>query len=345
MNEVRAYLQLDRLREGMFWVAGQIYGLCFTEANGVPVYHPDMSVYQVTDGAGRHVGLWYFDPYAREGKTSGAWMTTYRHQERLDGPVAAIVSNNANFVKPKPGEPVLISWADAVTMFHEFGHALHALCSDVTYPSLSGTSVPRDYVEFPSQLNENWLTTAEVLGRFAVDRGGRPIPADLVEKIERSGTFNQGFTVTEYLSAAILDMKLHLATAPPSDPRAFEREEFSAIGMPSEVVMRHRIPQFAHVFSSDAYSAGYYSYLWSEVLAHDAFDAFREAGGPCDKAVAKRLYETVMSVGNTVDPASGYRAFRGRGPDVSAYLRSKGFPALPAPTREGSAGPSGTKNG
>ncbi len=345
MTDVKAYLELDRLREGMFWVAGQLYDFRFARVSDVPVYHPDMSVYDVTDGGGRHVGLFYLDPYARDGKSSGAWMTTYRAQERLDWPVAAIVSNNANFVKPKAGEPVLISWTDALTMFHEFGHALHALCSNVTYPSLSGTSVPRDYVEFPSQLSENWLATPEVLGRFAVDESGRPIPKELVEKLERSKSFNQGFTVTEYLSAAILDMKLHLSAIPPGDPHAFEREELARLGMPSEVVMRHRIPQFAHVFSSDAYSAGYYSYLWSEVLEHDAFDAFKEVGSPCDKAVARRLYDTVMSVGNTVDPASGYRAFRGRDPDVSAYLRSKGFPVSIAPDGGEGKRPASARNG
>jgi len=326
MNEVRSYLELDKLREGMFWVAGQLYDLRFTKVSAVPVYHPDVDVYEVTRDGGAQVGLWYFDPYAREGKSSGAWMTSYRAQEKLDGAVLAIVSNNANFVKPKPGEPVRISWDDAVTLFHEFGHALHGLCSNVTYGSLSGTSVPRDYVEFPSQLNENWLSTSEVLGRFAVDESGRAIPEALVQKIARGRTFNQGFAVTEYLSAAILDMKLHLAAVPPADPGAFEREELARLGMPAEVVMRHRTPQFAHVFSGDAYSAGYYSYLWAEVLDHDAFEAFVEAGGPYDKSTAKRLHDRVISVGNTVDAATGYRAFRGRDPEVAAYLRARGFP-------------------
>jgi peptidyl-dipeptidase Dcp len=327
MNEVKQYLQLDQLREGMFWVAGRLYGFTFTQVSGIPVYQSDVVVYEVKDAAGQHVGLWYFDPYARPGKVSGAWMNAYRAQEKLDGVVPTIVSNNANFGKPKPGEPVFISWDDAVTMFHEFGHALHGLNSNVTYPSLSGTAVPRDYVEFPSQLNENWLTTPEVLTRFAVDAKGHPIPQSLVDKIEKARTFNQGFATTEYLSAAIIDMKLHLAGATPIDPDQFEREELAKLGMPPEVVMRHRTPQFAHVFASDGYSAGYYSYLWSEVLDHDAFEAFKEAGGPYDAGVAKRLRDTVMSTGNTVDPATVYRAFRGRGPDVSAYLVSKGFPA------------------
>ena len=326
MNEVKLYLQLDKLREAMFWVAEQLYGFTFTRVTSVPVYHPDMSVYEVKHVQGKRVGIWYLDPYARAGKNSGAWMSTYRHQERFDGPITAIVSNNANFVKPKPGEAVLISWDDAITLFHEFGHALHALSSNVGYPSLSGTAVPRDYVEFPSQLNENWLSTPEVLKKFAVDVNGHPMPAALVARIEKARTFNQGFAVTEYLSGAIIDMKLHLAGSTPIDPARFEEEELAKLGMPSEVVMRHRTPQFAHIFSSNSYSAGYYSYLWSEVLDHDAFDAFKEARGPYDGAVAKRLHDTVMSVGNTVDPAEGYRAFRGRGPDVASYLRAKGFP-------------------
>ena len=332
MNEVKLYLQLDKLREGMFWAAGQLYGFTFTKVPAtaaVPVYQEDITVYEVKDEGGKHVGLWYFDPYARTGKNSGAWMNSYRSQERFDRPIDAIVSNNANFVKPKPGEPVLISWDDAVTMFHEFGHALHGLNSNVTYPSLSGTSVPRDYVEFPSQLNENWLSTPEVLSRFAVDVNGHSIPKALVDKIEKARTFNQGFAVTEYLSAAIIDMKLHLAGDTPIDPDAFERDELGKLGMPAEVVMRHRTPQFGHVFSGDGYSAGYYSYLWSEVLDHDAFEAFQQAGGPYDKAVAKRLRDTVMSVGNTVDPQAAYQSFRGRGPEVAAYLRSKGFPIGP----------------
>jgi peptidyl-dipeptidase Dcp len=254
-------------------------------------------------------------------------MSAYRPQEKLAGTISAIVSNNLNFVKAAPGAAVLVSWDDAVTMFHEFGHALHALCSNVTYPSLSGTSVARDYVEFPSQLHENWLATPEVLGRFLVDEDGRPIPSELVEKIQRARAFNQGFAVTEYLSAAILDMKLHLAPAPPTDLAAFERDELARLDMPSEVVMRHRTPQFGHVFSGDGYSAGYYSYLWAEVLDHDAFEAFKEAGGPFDTAVAERLLRAVMSAGNTVDPADAYRAFRGRGPEVSAYLRARGFEA------------------
>jgi peptidyl-dipeptidase Dcp len=273
------------------------------------------------------VGLWYFDPYARTGKRSGAWMNAYRSQSTFDGKVTTIVSNNANFVKGAPGQPVLVSWDDGITMFHEFGHALHGLNSEVAYPSLSGTRVARDYVEFPSQLNENWLPTPEVLNRFAVHhQTGKPIPPDLVAKIRKAHTFRQGFDVTEYLASALIDMKLHLAGDADIDPRAFEKAELAKLGMPAELPMRHRTPQFGHIFASDGYSAGYYSYLWSEVLDHDAFEAFTEAGGPYDKAVAKRLHDTIMKVGNTVDPALQYRAFRGRDPDVKAYLRDKGFP-------------------
>jgi peptidyl-dipeptidase Dcp len=326
MNEVKAYLQLDKLREGMHWAAGQLYGFAFTPVSNVPVQHPDVKVWEVTR-AGQHVGLWYFDPYARTGKRSGAWMNAYRDQEKYQGVVTTIVSNNANFVKGAPGEPVLVSWDDGITMFHEFGHALHGLNSDVNYPSLSGTNVARDYVEFPSQLNENWLPTPEVLNRFALHyQTGKPIPPALVAKINKTHTFRKGFDVTEYLSSALIDMKLHLAGDADIDPKAFEKDELAKLGMPKELPMRHRTPQFGHIFAGDGYSAGYYSYLWSEVLDHDAFEAFEEAGGPYDKTVAKRLHDKIMSVGNTVDPAEQYRAFRGRDPDPKAYLRDKGFP-------------------
>ena len=327
MNAVKPYLQMDKLREGMFWAANQIYGFSFSPIGGVPVFNPDVRVWEVKSAAGKHVGVWYFDPYARDGKRSGAWMTDYRAQQKLEGPITTLVSNNSNFVKGAPGQPVLVSWDDAQTMFHEFGHALHGLNSDVVYPSLSGTRVPRDYVEFPSQVNERWLPTAEVLQKFALHyETGQPIPADLTAKIEKAHTFKKGFDVTEYLSAALIDMKLHLAGDADIDPDAFERDELARLGMPRELPMRHRTPQFAHIFSSDSYSAGYYSYLWSEVLALDCFEAFTEAGGPYDKAVARRLHDDIMSRGNTIDPAVQYRKFRGRDPDVGAYLRDKGFP-------------------
>jgi peptidyl-dipeptidase Dcp len=336
-NALRPYLQLEKLREGMFWVAGQLFGLAFEPVAGLPVYHPDVRIWEVKDSkTGAHVGLWYFDPYARPGKQSGAWMSAYRNQESFRGQVSTIVSNNANFVKPSPGAPTLVSWDDAVTLFHEFGHALHGLSSRVAYPSLSGTEVARDYVEFPSQLLEHWLTTPEVLNQFALHvETGQPIPAALVAKIERAGNFNQGFRTIEYLSAALIDMKLHLAGDVAIDPDAFERETLAALGMPPQLVMRHRTPQFAHVFAGDSYSAGYYSYLWSDTLTADAYEAFSERGGPYDHEVADKLKQHVFSVGNTVDPAQGYRAFRGKDPGIEALMRKRGFatPDVASPPR------------
>lgn len=327
MNQIKPYMQLEKLREGMFWAAGQVYGFEFTPVTDVPVAHPDIRVWEVKRG-GQHVGLWYFDPYARPGKRSGAWMNAYRTQEKFDRPITTIVSNNSNFVKGAPGEPVLISWDDAETMFHEFGHAIHGLNSDVNYPSLAGTAVPRDYVEFPSQINEHWLPTQQVLSKFALHhKTGAPIPQALVDKLEKAKTFRQGFDVSEYLSSALIDMKLHLAGGADIDPDAFERDELTKLGMPSELVMRHRTPQFGHIFSSDGYSAGYYSYLWSETLALDVVDAFqRSPGGMYDKPMAKKLHDNVMAVGNSIDPALAYRTLMGRDVDVTAYLRDKGFP-------------------
>ena len=326
-NEIKPYLQLEKLREGIFWVAGELFNFNFTPVTNVPVAHPDIRVWEVTDKTSKkHIGLWYFDPYARAGKRSGAWMNAYRTQERINNEITTIVSNNSNFVKGKPGEPVLISWDDATTMFHEFGHALHGLNSNVTYPSLSGTAVARDYVEFPSQLLEHWLSTPEVLQRFALHyQTGKPIPQELVDKIKRSATFNQGFATVEYLSAALVDMKLHLAGDRKIDPDVFERETLAQLGMPKEIVMRHRTPHFLHIFSSDSYSAGYYSYLWSDVLTADAYGAFVEGKGPYDRAVADRLRKQVFSVGNTVDPADAYRSFRGRDPKVDALMKKRGF--------------------
>lgn len=327
-NQIKPYLQFDKMREAMFWVAGELFDFSFTPVSGVPVFNPDMSVYEVKNRkTGKHIGLWYFDPYARDGKRSGAWMNAYRGQYRFNGEVTTIVSNNANFVKGKAGEPLLISWDDAVTMFHEFGHALHGLSSNVTYPTLSGTNVATDYVEFPSQLLEHWLSTPEVLNKFAVHyQTGKPIPQDLVDKIKKAATFNEGFATTEYLSSALVDMKLHLAGDQKIDPDKFEAETLASLGMPHELVMRHRTPQFGHLFQSDDYSAGYYSYLWSDVLTADAFEAFTEGKGPYDKAVGAKLVKYVFSVGNTIDPAEGYRLFRGRDPKVEALMRKRGFP-------------------
>jgi len=327
-HELKPFLQLEQLREGMFYVARELFGLQFRplEPGRVPVFHADMRVWEVVDGTGRHVGLWYFDPYARKGKRSGAWMNAYRAQERFQGEVTTLVSNNSNFVPPGPGEPVLISWEDATTLFHEFGHALHGLSSNVSYPGLSGTAVPRDYVEFPSQLLEHWLSVPEVLNRFARHyRTGEPMPAALIEKVQRAEKFNQGFKTVEYLASALIDMKLHLAGTADIDPDRFERETLAALGMPREMVMRHRTPQFSHIFSSDAYSAGYYSYLWADTLTADAWEAFTAAGGAWDREVAARLREHVFTKGNTVDPAEAYRAFRGRDASIDALMRKRGF--------------------
>ena len=324
MNEVKAYLQLDRLVEGMMFAAGELFGLRFEIVRDVPVFHEDVTTYRVGDAEGRFVGLWYLDPYAREGKRSGAWMTDYREQSRLDGEVRPLVSNNSNFIPVDEG-PTLISWDDATTLFHEFGHALHSLLSDVRYRSLAGTNVARDYVEFPSQLNEHWLDTDEVLRRYAVHHEtGEPMPESLLAKIKRAGTFNQGFETVEYLASAIVDMRLHLAGSRPIDPDAFERETLAEIGMPDEIPMRHRTPHFAHIFSSDAYSAGYYSYLWSDALTADAAELFAERGY-YDPATAESLRRNVLSVGDTIDPAEGFRRFRGRDVDTGALMRKRGF--------------------
>lgn len=325
-DEVKPYLQLDRLRDAMFFMAHELYGLRFTRVDDVAAYHPDVSTYRVTGRDGGHVGLFFFDPYARPGKNSGAWMSSWREQHRLWDTVPAIVTNNSNFIPGRAGEPVLLSWDDARTLFHEFGHALHGLCSSVTYPSLSGTNTTRDFVEFPSQFHENYLRAPEIRAML-VDTSGKPFPAALVEKIERAANFNEGFRTIEFLASAIVDMKMHTMSAAGFDAKTFEQETLRAIGMPREIVMRHRIPHFGHVFSGEGYAAGYYSYLWAEVIDHDAYQAFIEAGGPFDKATAERLHRTLMSVGNTMDPAEAYKAFRGREPHVDALLAARGLSA------------------
>ena len=334
-NEVKPYLSLESLREGMFWVAGQLFGFTFEEVKdkSIPTYHPDVRVFRVTGDGGKHVGYWYFDPYSRPGKTSGAWMNEYRPQSRLDGDVPVIVSNNANFVKGAPGEPILISWDDARTLFHEFGHALHGLNSSVTYPSLAGTNVARDYVEFPSQLLERWLATPEVLSKYALHvQTKQPIPDALVKKLTKSEAFNQGFITVEYLSSALVDMKMH-TTDKPIDPRTFEKETLASLGMPKEMIMRHRTAHFQHVFSGDGYSAGYYSYLWSDTLSADAYEAFVQGKGPYDKDVAKKLRDNVFSVGNSIDAADGYHAFRGKDAGIGALMRHRGFPVPKEPSK------------
>ncbi|WP_436535822.1 M3 family metallopeptidase [Actinoplanes sp. HUAS TT8] len=324
-NEVKLYLQLDNVRDGMFWAAEKLYGLQFAELEGLPVYHDDMSVYEVTRD-GERVGLWYFDPYARAGKSSGAWMNEYRTQERFKDEITPIVSNNSNFVKSGPG-PVLISWDDAITMFHEFGHALHGLSSDVTYPRLACTSVKRDFVEFPSQINEHWFPTAEVLNRFALHvETGRPIPTELLAKIQNSLTFNQGFTTVEFLASAIYDMKIHLAATADGtiDPGAFEKSCMAEIGLPREIVMRHRPTQFGHIFAGDGYAAGYYVYLWADALTADAWELF-EQRGVWDPATAKSFLDDILAVGDSVAPDEAFRRFRGRDVDTEALMRLRGF--------------------
>ncbi len=330
-SEVKEYCQLDQMRDAMFWAAHENYGLVFTKLSDVAVYHPDVTVYEVTRG-GKRIGVWYFDPYARDGKRSGAWMSEYRTQETFEGEITPIVSNNANFVKGKPGEPVLISWDDARTLFHEFGHALHGLNSEVKYATLAGTNTLRDFVEFPSQLNEHWLTTPEILDRFALHyKTGKPIPAELVTKIEKAKHFNSGFNTVEYLAAAIYDMKIHSAPADTLDPAEFEIATMNEIAMPAEIVMRHRPTHFLHIFSGDEYSAGYYSYLWADTLTADAAEAFGEAGSFYDKQTAKRLRESVMRVGNSVPPEVAFRNFRGRDVDTNALMRDRGFPVRDLP--------------
>jgi peptidyl-dipeptidase Dcp len=326
-DEIKPYFALDNLVEGMFWAAGQLYDLGFKENTGtVPVFHPDVRTFEVTDKrSGEVVGLFYLDNFAREGKRSGAWMTTYRSRASLLDDDIVLASNNNNFTEAAEGQPTLISLDDAETLFHEFGHAIHYLLVDVRYPSLGGSQ--RDFVEYPSQVNENWLLTPEVLQRFAKHhQTGQPMPQSLVQKIEKASTFNQGFATVEYLGSALVDMALHLDPDGVVDPDAFERETLQRIGMPKQIVMRHRLPQFGHLFSSDAYSAGYYSYLWSETMDADTWAAFEEAGSPWHKPTADRFRQYLLSTGNETDRAEAYRQFRGRDPDVNALLRKRGFP-------------------
>jgi peptidyl-dipeptidase Dcp len=346
-DEIKPYFELNNMIQAMFYMAERLYGLQFREITGqVPVWHPDIRVWHVTNTAGEDVGVFYGDNFARTGKRSGAWATTYRSRSGLLGDRIVLGSNNNNFARPDEGQPALLSVDDATTLFHEFGHAIHYFLSDVRYPSLIGT--PRDFVEYPSQVHENWLLTPEILSRFARHyRTGEPMPQALVDRIEAAAQFNQGFATVEYLSSALVDMDLHTRPDGNVDPRAFERETLARIGMPREIVMRHRLPQFNHLFSSDAYSAGYYSYLWSETMDADTWAAFEEAGNVWDPATAERFARYLLSTGNETDRAEAYRQFRGRDPDVNALLRKRGFPtngaAAPAgggnPRRAGERGP------
>ena len=323
---IKPYFQLDNMVAAMFDAAGKLYGMSFTENTGtVPVFEPKVRTFEVKRD-GKVVGLFYLDNFARAGKRSGAWMTTYRSQHKLGGKNDIVLaSNNNNFVPGADGVPTLISIDDASTLFHEFGHAIHYLNYDITWPGLGGT--PRDFVEYPSQVNENWLLTPYVLNTYAKHyKTGEPIPAALVEKIRASDTFNQGFSTVEYLSSAILDMKLHNRSEPVTDPRAFERDTLAEIGMPKEMAMRHRLPQFNHLFADDGYSAGYYSYLWSETMDADTWAAFTEKGDVWDKETAERFRSMLLATGNEADRIEAYRAFRGRDPDVKYIMKKRGFP-------------------
>jgi peptidyl-dipeptidase Dcp len=322
---IKPYFELNNMLAAAIWSAERRFRLAFTEITGtVPVFHPDVRVFEVTDtDTGRHRALFYLDTFARQGKRSGAWADSYRDQSHLEGETP-LESNNNNFVKGTPGEPVLISLDDARTLFHEFGHTLHGLLQDIRYPGLAVT--PRDFVEFPSQLNEEWLLTRDVLDRFARHAvTGEPMPQALVERIHDSHRFNQGYATVEYLAAAILDMDLHTRPDGIDDVAAFERETLARIGMPREVALRHRMTHFDHLFGSDAYSAGYYSYLWSEVMAADTWQAFLAAGSPWDETLVRGLRDHILSDGNTRDRTEAYRRFRGRDPDVEALIVRRGL--------------------
>ena len=328
-DEVKQYLQMDKLTDAMHYVAGRLFGYVFSPVpeGTVPVFHEDVKVWEVTDkDSGDHIGLWYLDPYAREGKRSGAWATTYRSYSTFDGKKNVLASNNSNFVKPAPGEALLISWDDATTFFHEFGHALHFFASNVKYPTLNGGV--RDYTEFQSQLLERWLATDEVIDRFLVhQKTGEPMPESLVLKIKKAATFNQGFATTEYLASALMDMKLHLADPTQIDVKAFERKTLADLKMPKELPMRHRTPHFGHVFSGEGYATAYYGYMWADVLTADASEAFREApGGFYDEEMANKLVAYLFAPRNSIDPAEAYRMFRGRDASIDALMRARGFP-------------------
>src|SRR3984885_230193 len=328
---IKPYLSLDHMIEAAFDCAHRLFGLSFAERKDIPVWHPDVRVWEVKDAAGRHQALFYGDYFARPSKRSGAWMTSLRDQQKLDGDVAPLILNVCNFSKGAEGEPSLLSPDDARTLFHEFGHGLHGMLSDVTYPSLSGTSVFTDFVELPSQLYEHWQEQPQVLRQFARHyQTGEPLPDDLLKRFIAARKFNQGFATVEFVSSALLDLEFHTQPASASvDVRAFERQELEKIGMPAEISMRHRPQQFGHIFSGDHYASGYYSYMWSEVMDADAFGAFEEAGDIFDPAVAKRLHDDIYSSGGSRDPEDAYIAFRGREPEPDALLRRRGLLETP----------------
>ena len=327
-EEVKQYLQLDKLTEAMHYVAGRLFNYKFTPVpkGSVPVFHEDVKVWEVNDiSTGKHVGLWYLDPYARQGKRSGAWANSFRGYTSFDGETNVLSSNNSNFIKPAPGEALLVSWDDATTFFHEFGHALHSLSSKVKYPTLNGGV--RDYIEFQSQLLERWLSTDEVINSFLVhNKTGEPMPKELVAKIKKAATFNQGFKTTEYLASALIDMKLHLADPSSIDVDKFERETLASLKMPEELPMRHRTPHFGHVFSGEGYATAYYGYMWADVLTADATEAFVEApGGFYDKGMAEKLVKYLFAPRNSIEPSEAYKLFRGREANIDALMRDRGF--------------------
>jgi peptidyl-dipeptidase Dcp len=324
---IKPYLALDNMIEAAFDCATRLFGVTFAERKDIPVWHPDVRVWEVRDRDGHHKALFYGDYFARPSKRSGAWMTSLRDQQKLDGAIAPLILNVCNFSKGADGAPSLLSPDDARTLFHEFGHGLHGMLSNVTYPSLAGTSVFTDFVELPSQLYEHWQERPEVLRRFARHfETGEPLPQDLLNRFLSARKFNQGFATVEFISSALIDLEFHTQPASASrDVRAFERAELDKIGMPEEIAMRHRPQQFGHVFSGGYYAAGYYSYMWSEVMDADAFGAFEEAGNIFDPAVAKRLHDDIYSTGGSVDPEAAYVAFRGRDPEPDALLRRRGL--------------------
>jgi peptidyl-dipeptidase Dcp len=324
---IKPYLALDHMIEAAFDCASRLFGLSFAERKDIPVWHPDVRVWEIKDAGGRHKGLFYGDYFARPSKRSGAWMTSLRDQQKLDGEVHPLIINVMNFAKGSEGQPSLLSPDDARTLFHEFGHGLHGMLSDVTYPSLSGTSVFTDFVELPSQLYEHWQEQPQVLRQFARHyQTGEPLPDDLLKRFIAARKFNQGFATVEFVSSALIDLEFHTQPASVSrDVRAFEQMELEKIGMPAEILLRHRPTQFGHIFSGDHYASGYYSYMWSEVMDADAFGAFEEAGDIFDAAVAKRLHDDIYSSGGSRDPEDAYIAFRGRAPEPDALLRRRGL--------------------
>jgi peptidyl-dipeptidase Dcp len=328
---IKPYLALDHMIDAAFDCAHRLFGLSFAERKDIPVWHPDVRVWEVSDAAGEHKALFYGDYFARPSKRSGAWMTSLRDQQKLDGAITPLVINVCNFSKGAEGQPSLLSPDDARTLFHEFGHGLHGMLSNVTYPSLSGTSVFTDFVELPSQLYEHWQEQPQVLRRFARHyQTGEPLPDDLLKRFIAARKFNQGFATVEFVSSALIDLEFHTQPAAASrDVRAFERQELEKIGMPAEISLRHRPQQFGHIFSGDHYASGYYSYMWSEVMDADAFGAFEEAGDIFDSGVAKRLHDDIYSSGGSRDPEDAYIAFRGREPEPEALLRRRGLLDVP----------------